>query len=166
MAPCHEPRSEARRRRRRRATTKPTMHANDSPRRSSRRIKRRPDPTSTSREPERATAVPSLFHTHGGRFTVQRNFLSSMRNFRGASFVFFFVISDAALSPGAFVCLVRYASALPRLAVASWLRGKTEHAPCWACVAGLAISFSFFGRNMGGSRGRTRPNSAQNLKQK
>ena len=65
--------------------------------------------------------LPS-FHTHGGRFTVQRNFLSSMRNFRGASFVFFFVISDAALSPGAFVCLVRYASALPRLAVASWLR--------------------------------------------
>ena len=35
------------------------------------------------------------------------------------------MISDAALSPGAFVCLVRYASALPRLAVASWLRPKS-----------------------------------------
>ena len=34
-APCHEPRSEARRRRRRRDTTKPTTHANDSPRQTS-----------------------------------------------------------------------------------------------------------------------------------
>ena len=62
-APCHEPRSEARRRRRRRDTTKPTTHANDSPRQTSRRIKRRPDPTSASREPERATAVPSFHFT-------------------------------------------------------------------------------------------------------
>ena len=62
-APCREPRSEARRRRRRRDTTKPTSHANDLLRRTSRRIKRRPDPTSASREPERATAVPSLHFT-------------------------------------------------------------------------------------------------------
>ena len=62
-APCREPRSEARRRRRRRDTTKPTTHANDSPRRTSRRIKRRPGPTSASREPERATVVPSLHFT-------------------------------------------------------------------------------------------------------
>ena len=78
MAPCHEPRSEARRRRRRRDTTKPTTHANNSPRRSSRRIKRRPDPTSTSREPERATAVPSFISHPRRAVHGPTKFLSSM----------------------------------------------------------------------------------------
>ena len=78
MAPCHEPRSEARRRRRRRDTTKTTTHANNSPRRSSRRIKRRPDPTSTSREPERATAVPSFISHPRRAVRGPTKFLSAM----------------------------------------------------------------------------------------
>jgi len=78
MAPCHEPRSEARRRRRRRDTTKPTTHTNDSPSRSSCRIKRRPDPTSTSREPERATAVPSFISHPRRAVHGPTKFLSSM----------------------------------------------------------------------------------------
>ena len=75
-APCHKPRSEARRGRRRRDTSKPTTHTSGSHRRSSRRIKRRPDPTSASRD--QSAPLPCLLHftpTQGGsRFTVPTKF--------------------------------------------------------------------------------------------
>ena len=103
-APCHKPRSEARRGRRRRDTSKPTTHTSGSHRRSSRRIRHQTAPRSDfgKSRPERATAVPASFHTHAGRFTVHgsNEILSSIAKVSQCFVRFCCVISDAALRPG------------------------------------------------------------------